>query len=312
MLALICAATAVQADEYQDVNQLMVAGRFNEAVAKADAFLMSKPGDSQMRFLKGVVQRNAGKLPEAIAIFTKLTEDFPTLSEPYNNLAVIYAGQNQLDKAKTALEMAIRVNPGFATAHENLGDLYLRLASQTYARALELDSANTVIPGKMSIIREAYKLTAKAPSPVAGRPTALAPGAPAKLAPSPAAVAKPALVPAAANKSKNEVEIAVMAWAKAWSSQDAPAYLAAYSKNFTPPDAKSHAAWATERKARLLKKGGFTVSLDSLNIKVTGTQAVATFRQNYQSSTAKVVTKKTLALSKVDDKWLIVKESKGK
>jgi tetratricopeptide (TPR) repeat protein len=164
-LALLCATASAHADEYQDVNQLMAAGKLGEAMSKADAFLSAKPADPQMRFLKGVLQRNTGKLPDAIATFIKLTEDYPALSEPYNNLAVIYAGQSQFDKARAALEMAIRTNPGYATAYENLGDVYVRLASQTYSKALELDIGNTMIPGKLAAIREAYKLNAKPPAP---------------------------------------------------------------------------------------------------------------------------------------------------
>lgn len=70
-----------------------------------------------------------GQAADAVATFTKLTEDYPELPEPYNNLAVLYANQNQLDKARTALEMAIRTNPSYATAHENPGR-HLRQAGQ--------------------------------------------------------------------------------------------------------------------------------------------------------------------------------------
>jgi tetratricopeptide (TPR) repeat protein len=49
-----------------------------------------------------------------MAVFSKLTEDYPELPEPYNNLAVLYAQQKQYDKARTALEMAIRIHPGYA------------------------------------------------------------------------------------------------------------------------------------------------------------------------------------------------------
>jgi ketosteroid isomerase-like protein len=109
-----------------------------------------------MRFIKGVIQRDSGKTAEAIATFTKLTEDYPELPEPYNNLAVLYAGQNQFDKARAALEMAIRTNPSYATAHENLGDIYAKLASQAYNKALQLDTGNAVVPSKLALIREIF------------------------------------------------------------------------------------------------------------------------------------------------------------
>src|SRR3989442_4984799 len=41
---------------------------------------------------------------------------------PYNNLAVLNAAEGQERKASEVLEQAIRTNPSYATAHENLGD----------------------------------------------------------------------------------------------------------------------------------------------------------------------------------------------
>ena len=136
LTAALAAAGAARADEYADVNQLLRSGKLTEALTKADQYLAGKPKDPQMRFIKGVVLTEAGRTNEAIATFQKLTEDYPELPEPYNNLAVLYAGQAQYDKARAALEMAIRTNPSYATAHENLGDVYAKLASQAYTRAL--------------------------------------------------------------------------------------------------------------------------------------------------------------------------------
>ncbi|MDE2605385.1 MAG: tetratricopeptide repeat protein, partial [Burkholderiales bacterium] len=132
LAAALLASGAARADDYADVNQLLHTGKVTEALAKADHYLSAKPKDPQMRFLKGVALTEAGRTAEAIATFQKLTEDYPELPEPYNNLAVLYAGQGQFDKARAALEMAIRTNPSYATAHENLGDVYAKLASQAY------------------------------------------------------------------------------------------------------------------------------------------------------------------------------------
>ena len=70
-------------------------GKFVEALAKAEVYLSSRPKDAQMRLLKGLVQRDAGKPADAISTFTRMNEDFPELPEPFNNLGVIYADQNQ-------------------------------------------------------------------------------------------------------------------------------------------------------------------------------------------------------------------------
>lgn len=308
-LALVCATASVRADEAQDVNLLMAAGKMSDAMAKVDAFLVTKPADPQMRFLKGVLQRNTGKQSEAIATFTKLTEDFPALSEPYNNLAVIYAGQSQFEKARAALEMAIRTNPDYATAHENLGDVYVRLASQTYSKALELDIGNTVIPGKLALLREASKFSPKAPTQTAPKSVVIAAAA----APAKAEVAaanNPVPVPvSAANKSDTEVEKAILTWAQAWSSQDVATYLAAYGKEFNPTGSQSLAAWAQERKKRISNKSGITVSVEGLSVKIAGTHATANFSQGYRSGALTENSQKSLELDKVGEQWLIVKET---
>lgn len=149
-LATMGAAPAVYADAYSDAAELLRANQLAEALVVADTYLADKPSDPRMRFLKGVIFRSQGKTPEAIAVLTQLTQDFPELPEPYNNLAVVYASLGQYDLARTALEAAIRNNPGYATAHENLGDVYAKLASQAYARALEIDASNAALKPKLT------------------------------------------------------------------------------------------------------------------------------------------------------------------
>ena len=235
-LATALAAPLVYADEYSDVNQLVRSGKLAEALTKADQYLVSKPRDPQMRFLKGVIQTESGKPTDAIATFVKLTEDYPELPEPYNNLAVLYASQGQYDKARAALEMAIRTNPSYATAHENLGDVYAKLASQAYSKALQLDSSNTGVQPKLALIAGVFALGAKGVRPTtpavtpatptstaapAGKPTASTLG-PATVSPPPATAASitRAIAPtrAASSNAEIDVEAAVTAWAAAWSA----------------------------------------------------------------------------------------------
>ena len=322
VLATAFAACSAHADDYGDVGQLVRAGKFSEAMTKADTFLASKPNDPQMRFLKGVILRNTGKQPEAIATFTKLTEDFPELPEPYNNLAVLYASQNEFDKARTALEMAIRTNPSYATAHENLGDVYARLASQAYNKALQLDGANAAVPPKLATIREVFKPNLSNPKPSAApAPTATVAAAPAANptpAPAPSAVARPAAVetpaPAPAAPSNNDikdVEAAVSKWAKAWADQDMTGYLASYGKAFDTPGKQSRSAWEAERRSRIVGKSSIDVTLSDLSVTVDGQEAKARFRQAYRAGSFAVTSRKTLEMTKVKNQWVIVKETTG-
>ena len=157
LAVLLCASvTPCRADEVSEVNKLVKAGQTAEAVVKLDQFLALKPKDPQLRFLKGVMLADSHRTADAIAVFTLLNEDYPELPEPYNNLAVLYASQGQYDKARVALEAAVRGNPGYATAFENLGDVYARLAAQAYARALVLDGSNLALPPKIAQLRTLF------------------------------------------------------------------------------------------------------------------------------------------------------------
>lgn len=137
--ALLLSAPAY-ADELGDVTRLMRAGKAAEAMNKTNEYLAKRPNDPQLRFMKGVLLTEQNKTDEAIAVFTRLTEDFKDLPEPYNNLAVLYAATGQYDKARVTLEKAIRTNPSYMTAYENLGDVYGKMASQAYDKALALGS----------------------------------------------------------------------------------------------------------------------------------------------------------------------------
>lgn len=162
LIALIWGILPASADEYTDVSQLMRSGKTADALSKIEQQLVTRPRDPQMRFFKGLIQRDTGKQSEAIATFTALTEEYPELPEPYNNLAVLYAAQNQFERARAALEMALKNNPRYAVAYENLGDVYARLAAEAYDKALQIDatSSASVLP-KLKVVRELFSLTSK-------------------------------------------------------------------------------------------------------------------------------------------------------
>ena len=334
----VLASLSARADTVQDAGVLIKQGKFAQAQELLDKALAQKPGDPQARFLKGIALTEMGKTDAAIGIFQKLTDEFPTLPEPYNNLAVIYAQQKQYDKAKTALETAIRTHPAYATAHENLGDIYARLATQAYDKALQLDSSNSSAQQKLALIRDLMGSPAKIGKPVTTEPTkpvvvasapqapvttpaVTTPSAPAAVVPPTAAVPvtepkpaapkppEPATKPAA-NDTK-AVVTAVESWASAWQRKDVKNYLAAYAKEFKVPGGKSRSAWETERRQRIDKPGTIEVSVGNLKVSVDGDRAVANFRQGYRSGKLDIDTSKRLDMIRRDGRWQIVQESVG-
>lgn len=326
-LAIAFATSQVYADEYADVNVLIRAGKLAEALAKADQYIAGKPRDPQMRFIKGVIQTESGKPTEAITTFTQITQDYPELPEPYNNLAVLYAGQSQFDKARAALEMAIRTNPSYATAHENLGDVYAKLASQAYSKALQLDGSNTGVQPKLALIRTLFAPEAKGQRPSsAAQPSSPATQVAVAAAKVPAATAPPAAAtppasagstttaaaaPSASSGAEKDVETSVRNWAAAWSAKDMAGYLGSYGKDFDPPGKTERKAWEEDRRSRIMGKSKISVKLADVAVSVNGSKAVVKFKQAYSADTLNVISRKTLDLVKSGDKWVIVRESTG-
>jgi len=150
-LALLCANA--QADAYDDVAALIKAGKTAEALTQAQTYLARNARDPQMRFLQGSAQSASGDTQAAIATFTQLIQEYPELPEPYNNLAVLYASQGQLEEARNALLQAVRNNPDYPVAYENLGDIYLRLAHQAFAQATKLQGAQPGVQRKLDSLR---------------------------------------------------------------------------------------------------------------------------------------------------------------
>lgn len=328
LVALLAAApAAAQSSELQNANQLFKEGQFDRALERVEVHLKGNPRDARGRFLKGIILAEQRKPNDAIKVFTELTQEFPELPEPYNNLAVLYASQGQYEKARSALEMAIRTHPSYATAHENLGDIYAKLASQAYDKALQLDKANAPLQTKLNLIKDIFVGGTRPPKADAAKPeaTRLAVAAPAQKPkpPAPASkpeakVAVPVAKPAPAKPSskpaadRDEVLSAVNQWAKAWSDNDVPGYLAHYAVDFKTPNGESRSSWEAQRKARIAKPRKIEVEVESPKVVFNSSGRVTvTFRQHYRSDVLKVSGNKTLVMVKSGDKWLILQESAG-
>ena len=328
-LALAGMLGLAYAADHGDISQLLREGKLAEAQTRVDRLLAAKPRDPQLRLYKGVIQRETGRTNEALATFSKLSEDHPELPEPYNNLAVIYAAQGQYDKARVVLEKALRTHPSYATAHDNLADVYARLASQAYSKALQLEGT-APSPARLAMIRDLgpaggtagpVVALAKTPAPATPTPPATATATAKPVAPPVSVAAAPvkptppvaAAAPAAAapTDGAREVEQAVRAWAQAWSDRDMNRYLAAYDAAFETPGRQGRSAWEQDRRARILSKSHITVQLLDLQITVQGQRAVAKFRQDYKADTLAILSRKTLELARTGNRWLIVKESSG-
>jgi ketosteroid isomerase-like protein len=297
------------ADELKDISKLADQGQTAVALDRINTFIAANPKNAQALFMKGVLLAEQGRRDEAIKSFTEVTERFPNLPEPYNNLAVLYADQGQFDKARKALETAIKTHPSYATAHENLGDIYARMASEAYDKALQLDTANTRAQGKLSLIKDLFgtgnKTTIAASAPAKAAST---PSTPSAAAPAPAPEVKKASSPASNNA--DNITASINSWAQAWSNKDLNKYFASYADDFKPAKGQNYKAWEKQRRERISAPSKINVELNNIAVVANeGNTAKVRFKQSYQADKrAPIRTSKTLLLKKSGDNWLITEE----
>lgn len=338
---------ALAETDFGQIRNLLEQGKLDQALSATDAVLAGDKENMQALFIKGLIYTRMNKLDQAEKLFLQLNRDHPELPEPYNNLAVIYASRGQFEKAREALQNAINTHPSYATAHENLGDIYARMASQAYNQALELDNTNVAAREKLSMISELFSAStpgaAKEPEPAmvtAATPQIAQTEAP-KPAPAPQPESQPAPItapepvaaevpppavpvakaspvekkPAAATGEIPESQIRqtilnnIDNWSKAWSRQDLNAYLSYFANDYSPSRDMSHSDWVAQRELRLTEPAYIKVDISGIKIVLHGDEhAQATFQQDYQSDTYSDSVIKTLLFRKLNDRWLIVQE----
>lgn len=148
-------APADSAIAHADALKIYRSGERSRALARVDRALITDPKDTQLRFLRGVLLTEIGRRDDAITLFRQMIQDFPELPEPYNNLAVLQASGGDLDSARETLEAATRVLPSYGLAHENLGDIYLRLAQRAWEHAEYLNPAQAArVQERLSLARD--------------------------------------------------------------------------------------------------------------------------------------------------------------
>lgn len=160
MLRVLIAALALalvplaHADDAADAQRLLLAGQADAALARAETALAQRPNDATLRFTRGVALLDLGRDAEAEDAFLRMTQDFPELPEPYNNLGLLYARAGRLEDARVALETALRNDPSQRNARRNLGDVMLRLALQSWEAAAAATPGDPELERRIRVARE--------------------------------------------------------------------------------------------------------------------------------------------------------------
>ena len=297
LIAVLLFAFAFSHYSYADIsklNKLIEEKDYSEAKKIVEQLLDSDKENPQLLFINGVLLSELDEIDKAINVFVSLTKSHPTLPEPYNNLAVLYAQSGNFDLARTALEKSIKTHPSYATAHVNLGDLYTRMASESYNQALQIDKSNKNAKTKLSLIKKLFNFQPIDKNIVLAQDT---------------------------NKTQSFNEVKdkqedinekifemIENWKNAWMSQNFDQYIGHYSDNFKNNKGMDIEKWNQFRKPRIVNKPSINIKLENIEISKNKNLFSVSFIQIYQSGNIDSTTKKTLLIELVDGQLKIVNE----
>lgn len=320
VIAALLISGSTFAEDVQVVKALMRDGKLPEALVQANKGLDKRPNDPALRFVKGLILSEQKKTVEAIDIFSKLTVDHPDYPEPYNNLAVLFATEGQYVKARLALDTALKLNPKYATAHENLGDVYLQSALQAYSDAAKNESNSSSLKPKLKSVRQTLGLPAREQAvPGVAAATALKSTSATTALPVPAKPDQAAAGPGSSGsteqsagqgtQAERERVLAVVGeWVKAWSTKDIKTYFSLYADDFRTPNGESLEAWKKMRRSRINDKEQIDIQVLSPSVVIEDRTALVNFQQVYVAGKLSSKSRKVLTLKNQNGTWKIVQE----
>lgn len=283
-------------NKIEEIKLLLKNGKYNHAEILINNSNESNLNDPELLFYKGINETNLGKKNQAIDTFRDLTERFPELPEPFNNLAVLYAEKAQYRLAKEILEQAIKTNPSYLTAHINLGDIYTKMASEAYNKALEIDKSNNIAITKLSMITQLFNYQPNTKNTVID-----------------SIKTKPAVKVVKLSKKRLSQNIlnSIENWKTAWENKDMKSYLNSYASNFNYPNKMTKSDWEKYRTNRIISKKIINLSLSNIQLKFGKEKITAIFIQNYKSGNLNQTSNKTLVFIEENGDWLILEETSG-
>jgi tetratricopeptide (TPR) repeat protein len=152
-VALYCATATCHG-----LSDTPLAGGLNPAAPSEVAARAVRPDadrkDAERLFREGLRLAAANQTEAAIKVFSGLIQNYPLLPQPYVQLAALYVQQGKLPKAVEALRTAVERGLDDGALLEQLGDLYLDLATQSYHSALSTAKPSATVAEKYSAIQK--------------------------------------------------------------------------------------------------------------------------------------------------------------
>ena len=280
--------------DINEIKLLLKNGKYKIAENIINGAIEENLNNPEILFYKGIIETNLGKTNQAIDTFRGLTERFPELPEPFNNLAVLYAEKGQFRLAKEILEQAIKTNPSYLTAHINLGDIFTKMASEAYNKALEIDKSNNIAITKLSMITQLFNYNPNTKNTVIDSVN----------------TKKEVKITKLSKKELKKVILnSIENWKTAWEIKDVESYFDSYSSNFIYPNNMTKSQWQKYRTNRILPKKIISISISNIKFKFKKEKIIATFTQNYKSGRLNQTSNKNLTFVAESGQWFIVEET---
>ncbi|MBI1776500.1 MAG: tetratricopeptide repeat protein [Proteobacteria bacterium] len=128
---------------FQAAFALHQAGRLAEAEALYGHLLSREPNHAEALHFSGVLALSAGRPDEAVRRIARALELAPEAADAHAHLGLAFKAVSRLEEARASLETAVRLDPTDAGKHNNLG-VVLRaagepMAPRSFRRALVFD-----------------------------------------------------------------------------------------------------------------------------------------------------------------------------
>ena len=150
-------------------------GQWQRAMDSTRHALSTQPGSVHWQLLYSALLIQSGDWRAARCALQTMAQNFPELGAVHNNLAVVHAAQGDWHLAAQSLEDALRADPKYALAAENLAEAHLQLAEQALEQAQEMTPNNGEIKQRLAAVRALLAATPRQEVIPAGiRPSAAA------------------------------------------------------------------------------------------------------------------------------------------
>lgn len=149
------------------IRQVLVRRELDLSAKELQEQVRSGDASSTGYFELGAVMLRRKFYPAAIKYLQQAIEkwdgDDQDLAQVYNALGVSYVRDGKLDKGITQFERAVKLQPGYVTAWNNLGDAYekkkdLRAALKAFEEVLLFDPNNKVARPRRDALKERVQL----------------------------------------------------------------------------------------------------------------------------------------------------------